>query len=87
MSKIKKNVHLVQAPSLEYDKEYWKEVIFEWADSNFLVEDKDGNPIEAGTVLRLRNKIEFLHHLTDEQLENLRTAVNQAVSHELSKRQ
>lgn len=81
-----KNVQVIQMPSPEYDKKYWEDVVFEWADSNFLVENQDGELIPAGTVLRLRNKIEFLHHLTEDQLQDLKTAVNQAVDHEISKR-
>lgn len=84
--RTEKNIHVIKAPSLEYDKEYWKDVVFQWADSNFPVQDQDGNIVEAGTVLRLRNKIEFLHHLTDSQLKSLRDTVVQAVDHELSKR-
>jgi hypothetical protein len=74
-------------PSPEYDKKYWEDVVFDWADSKFLVEDQGGNLVEAGTILRLRNKIEFLHHLTEDQLNSLKSTVAAAVDHELSKRQ
>lgn len=86
MSKIQKNVHMIQVPSLEYDKEYWKDIVFEWIDSKSLVENEQGELVEAGTCLRLRNKIELLSHLTDEQLNSLQIAVVEAVAHELSKR-
>ena len=86
MSEVKKNVYIAKVPSPEYDQDYWKiEPTFEWMDSNFLVEGPNG-PQEAGTVLLMRNKIEFLHHLTDDQLVQLKQSVTEAVDHELSKR-
>lgn len=81
-----KKTHIIKAPSPEYDEKYWTDVNFQWADSKFLVENKDGKLVEAGTIVLLRNKIEFLHHLTVEQLHNLKTVISEAVDHELSKR-
>lgn len=82
----RKKTQIIKAPSPEYDEKYWTDVRFEWADSSFLVEDEKGQLKEAGTVLLLRNKIEFLHHLTDDQLNTLKKTVIDAVNHELSKR-
>ena len=78
--------NIPKVPTLEYDPEYWTDIVFQWADSKFLIKDSSGNEVEAGTILRIRNKIEFLHHLTDSQLRQLKEAVSQAVEYELSKR-
>lgn len=81
-----KSINEVIIPAPTYDQEYWTDIVFQWADSTFKIVDSQGNSREAGTVLRIRNKIEFLHHLTDNQLLQLQNTVSQAVDYELQKR-
>jgi len=70
----------------KYDKDYTNGFIVQWADSKYLVLDAEGNQVEAGTMLIIRDRIEFLSQLSEEQLLELTKQVKDAVNHELSKR-
>lgn len=63
------------------------EVDFDWLDSDTYVTDPSGNLVPAGTAIKLISQILFLSPLSEQQLKDLKSAVNSAVDHELSKRQ
>lgn len=59
---------------------------FDWLDTNTLIKNDYGELVKAGTCIKLNDYIIFLRGLSITQLNKLRSAVENAIKHELSKR-
>lgn len=58
---------------------------FDWADSETLMQT-DVGIVKCGTCLKIANNIIFLNSYSSQQLDKLKRMVDEAVDHELHKR-
>ena len=62
------------------------EFFADWCDSESLLINEKNEQVKCGTCLIINNHIIFLQPLKTNELESLRAIINEAIDHELNKR-